>query len=956
MAVTSSSRVVAVPKPQPSVLSQWHAVVFYLVLVFGDRLQNPYEYKLYYYNKLEQTAIAQIYAVGTLGGCFADLWGRSIAKRVGWKLSAPLLLALLMQSCLMKKTDHLETLMISKVLAKMCVLTLFPLALGQFSARTRPSDVAIMISIGFIGIVAGVTGSLLCDVIYFDCFIMFRIATYVLGLLFLFHWLAPPSQPIKDLLEPYRSDRIVTLAVLSSEAALWCCSTVVEAFWAPLVNPSNMDVGLLYALYCFFHVFGGCFFRVTRMIQATPRYTLTLSCLLAAVGMFFAAAAMPVYPDSVLVIVMAMLAFHFSLGLWGAALRKLRNCAMLSPRYEAYARCAGRLVGAAMLTVKKEFDTQYLCGVFTLCCLFVLLSLMPVQSLARWKQKSRVIQTEIDTQEQPPREEQQHQQQQHEDVVVHNGYSLVSVAATWCAGAILGTLAGVLGFLFVATVATGSLFPSKQRQGPPPPERDDGSVCYSPDCLATAAYLHEKLNPLVEPCRNFPDYVCGRFRGPSSVMEQVLAVHVELSYKYGVSGLLRIQPNVARSLSVELDHEALMASAERVENVTISYLLLLASIAEVKYDVTLLLQWNTLHQSMEQAVAHAWIVSAQSVRAASQAFKQVKDLQFAGVSPNAFADAIEASTPYRREASVYEGRRVVPLLESVWQAFTDIDDLLVWTGWYVLDALAPFVDTLAAKLKSDDKLSFGTSCVTMVSHVMAPAVAALIRLSQVTDKARDQIATMTDVIATCLKGRTTWISPFATPPRLLVGFPPYADSVERLDAFYANFPKSSQNFFADWIAAADERARRLSPEQEHVDVFRMDVDVAADGTVVVPASLFALPFFATGGPPALNSILPSACLPGSGGDLEGGVLESLLAYSCIGGALAALNGTHEQRLPQYAGLTPETIMYTVGCLKDCVPQLGGQGRCMASSQRLRGFEDAFSCDSKGQKGATCTFG
>ncbi|KAL3228421.1 hypothetical protein MRX96_023921 [Rhipicephalus microplus] len=143
------------------------------------------------------------------------------------------------------------------------------------------------------------------------------------------------------------------------------------------------------------------------------------------------------------------------------------------------------------------------------------------------------------------------------------------------------------------------------------------------------------------------------------------------------------------------------------------------------------------------------------------------------------------------------------LLESVWQAFADIDDLLVWTG-------------------CDDKLSFGTSCVTMVSHVMAPALAALIRLSHVTDKARDQITSMTDVIATCLKRKTTWISPFATPPRLLVGFPPYAESVERLDAFYANFPASSQpspNFFADWLAAADERARRLSPDQEHVDVF-----------------------------------------------------------------------------------------------------------------------------------------
>ncbi|KAL3228422.1 hypothetical protein MRX96_023922 [Rhipicephalus microplus] len=64
---------------------------------------------------------------------------------------------------------------------------------------------------------------------------------------------------------------------------------------------------------------------------------------------------------------------------------------------------------------------------------------------------------------------------------------------------------------------------------------------------------------------------------------------------------------------------------------------------------------------------------------------------------------------------------------------------------------------------------------------------------------------------------------------------------------------------------------------------------------------------------------------GLGGSLEGGVLESLLAYSCIGGALAALNGTREQRLPQYSTLTPETIMYTVGV-----------------------FE--------GQKGATCTFG
>ncbi|KAH8035679.1 hypothetical protein HPB51_007923 [Rhipicephalus microplus] len=131
-------------------------------------------------------------------------------------------------------------------------------------------------------------------------------------------------------------------------------------------------------------------------------------------------------------------------------------------------------------------------------------------------------------QEQPTHEEHhqqaQQQHQQHEGVVVHGGYSIGSVAATWCAGAIVGTLAGVLGFLFVATVAAGSMFPSKQPRGPP--ERDDGSVCYSPDCLAATAYLHDKLNPLVEPCRNFADYVCGRLRGPGSVMDQVFKYYV----------------------------------------------------------------------------------------------------------------------------------------------------------------------------------------------------------------------------------------------------------------------------------------------------------------------------------------------------------------------------------------------------------------------------------------------
>ncbi|KAK8782621.1 hypothetical protein V5799_016039 [Amblyomma americanum] len=106
------------PEKPPSLFAQWHAVIFYFVLVVADRLQNPYEYKLYYYNKLEQSSIALIYAAGALGGCVADLWGRSLAQRAGWKLSGPLLLAMLIQSCLLKKSTHTGTLIFSKVLAK----------------------------------------------------------------------------------------------------------------------------------------------------------------------------------------------------------------------------------------------------------------------------------------------------------------------------------------------------------------------------------------------------------------------------------------------------------------------------------------------------------------------------------------------------------------------------------------------------------------------------------------------------------------------------------------------------------------------------------------------------------------------------------------------------------------------------------------------------------------------
>ncbi|XP_065292309.1 uncharacterized protein [Dermacentor albipictus] len=579
-------------------------------------------------------------------------------------------------------------------------------------------------------------------------------------------------------------------------------------------------------------------------------------------------------------------------------------------------------------------------------------------------------------------------QQQRGDVIVRDGCSLAAAAAFWLIGGIVGASAGALGFYVISYVLGLQAEPT-----PPvaPPERDDGTVCYSRDCLAAAEYLRDQLNPLLEPCRNFTDHVCGRFQGPGhSVVElqswrthlevmvaaghhlsgargkasqllkqclliytvatsshqslrdfmkrlnlflysppptapvasdQVLALHVELSYTYGVSGLLRIRPSLARSLSVEMDGVALTASLKRQRDPL--HPLDLATIAGVKRNLSLVTLMKSLFDSMEHAVATAAIDT--SAQAASALLKQVKDLKFTGVSANAFADAIEAKTVYRRDASVFESSQLMTLLESVWREFSVGAELFLWTSWYVLDELAPFVEK---------------------------SVAVRTR-------------------------RTSLISPFATPLRVIVGFPPHADSVERLDAFYATFPVPRQltnAFFADWAAGADERALRLSADQDHVDVFALDVDVGADGAVAVPAALFALPFFVPDGPVALNvgglghliarrlaqrylvpnSLLPARCQALASGSEADWLLPNLLAYSCIGHALSALNGSHQRRLPQLAGLKPEAMMYTVGCLKDCLARRGELGRCTASSQGLKGFEDAFSCDLKGQQGPTCT--
>lgn len=363
----------------------WHPLVFYALLTFGDRLQNPYEYKLYYYNKLDAKSISYIFAAGAVAACFTDIFSRSLTRRVGWKISGALLLAVLVESCMLKNNNDLQPLIVSKILSKVGVLSIFPLAVGQFSPRLMPTDELIMVIIGVLGVGSGLLGSLLCDVIYYDCFIMYRTAAVVLGAAFCFHWLGATSQPIKSLQEPYQVDKSVMIAALASQAALWCSSTLVEVYWSPLSTGTNIDVGMVYALYAFCHVFGGCFYNVLRMIRVTFRYAVTLSCVIGAIGMFFVAVSTYVHPKSALVVITALMAFHFSLGLLGGSLRSIRSKACVSPSAEALSRSAGRMTAVALMLLCNHNNPEDVRVVFLICFALIVLALIPVQQLARWK-------------------------------------------------------------------------------------------------------------------------------------------------------------------------------------------------------------------------------------------------------------------------------------------------------------------------------------------------------------------------------------------------------------------------------------------------------------------------------------------------------------------------------------------------------------------------------------------
>ncbi|KAH7931655.1 hypothetical protein HPB52_025476 [Rhipicephalus sanguineus] len=117
-----------------------------------------------------------------------------------------------------------------------------------------------------------------------------------------------------------------------------------------------------------------------------------------------------------------------------------------------------------------------------------------------------------------------------ENVAISDQSSPRIVALAWCVGALVGIVVGLLPFVLYAYVRGEQSATSLPLA---PPERDDGSVCYTSGCIATADYFRDTLNPLVEPCRNFEEHVCGRFGervGAAGLGQSIMHRELALSY------------------------------------------------------------------------------------------------------------------------------------------------------------------------------------------------------------------------------------------------------------------------------------------------------------------------------------------------------------------------------------------------------------------------------------------
>ncbi|XP_077540920.1 uncharacterized protein LOC144153143 [Haemaphysalis longicornis] len=477
-------------------------------------------------------------------------------------------------------------------------------------------------------------------------------------------------------------------------------------------------------------------------------------------------------------------------------------------------------------------------------------------------------------------------------------------------------------------------------------------ACYTSTCIQLAQLLDKALNPLVDPCRNFSQHVCGQFEGKEgdtyvnqdlmtwlwpgidlfervgkiitvqtdnvqekasfyvyactrlfggiyrqdsaavvrfmgrlglslssppppgspSTRDQLLSLHVELAFTYGLSAIMVIRPRPYNSLHVAFNGRMMQAALKREERSRgdAHYAQRLANVTNVTVTTSLIASRTTVYSKMRVAVTSGTTGLAKPTVPTPLDVVAVKDVRFVGPSITAFADAVEAKTPYKRSATLYHPDLLVSVVKSVWVELSEAE-LLLWTSWHVVDEVIPFAyPTLFAR-------------------------------------------------------RFQWLDSFTKPAKILFGLPSVVGD------YYKNVPWSNLSFFSSWVEGATEWRKVIKPDDENFDPLYTEIEVTTNGT-----------YLKTG------ASIPAECLERQGpqGTLLDGVVENLLAYACVRPAMVVTGARRELDLPQLPWLTQDGIMYTFACLKDCVKTDRREAAtCSFPFERMKLFDEAFNCRS-----------
>ncbi|XP_077541432.1 uncharacterized protein LOC144153650 isoform X2 [Haemaphysalis longicornis] len=373
-----------------------------------------------------------------------------------------------------------------------------------------------------------------------------------------------------------------------------------------------------------------------------------------------------------------------------------------------------------------------------------------------------------------------------------------------------------------------------------------------------------------------------------------------------------IRPRPYNSLHVAFNGRMMQAALTRGTDP--GYATNLAGVAGVTATTSLIASRTTVYSKMRVAVTSGTMQLAKPTVPAPLVVVQVKDVRFVGPSTMAFADAVEAKTPYKRSATLYHPDLLVSVVKSVWVELNEAE-LFLWTSWHVVDEVVPFADPVK------------------------------------------------------FSGKNQWLDSFTKPVKILVGLPSVAADYGELTKYYKPVPKSSLRFFSSWVKGATEWRKIIKPADDNFDPLYTDIEVTTNGTLVIPTLFLRPPYFRKDGPSAANvggvghliarslakryvkpgAAIPAECLEprGPGGALLDGVAENLLAYACVRPAMVTTNATRELDLPQLPWLTPDGVMYVSACLKDCVKTDRREAAtCSFPSERMKQFHEAFSCKSK----------